>query len=264
MYLVPGHITTGRCVRATIITTYAAWGAVNLSLLTIAGPIFGAGVVAVITYLTSRSRTRAEVRKLDAESERTRAETTKILSEFQAGPSNIAGSSTLPKGWYVTGARPEDYEFGVDTQTFHSGHASAFIQARPGAKEFASIAQIFKADAYRGKRVRLSAMLKARNVTNWAGIWLRVDDTLHNTVEFDNTSDARSISGTQRWSRRDVVLDVPDEGATIRIGFILSGEGRVWCDDATFEEVGIDIPVTRNIKELRHQPENLDFEAGTE
>lgn len=199
--------------------------AVTLSLLTITGPIVGAVVVAVITYLTSRPRMRAEVRKLEAESERTKAETTKILSEFQARPSNVAGHAPLPTGWYVTGARPEDYEFGVDTQIFHSGRASAFIQARPGAKEFASIAQVFKANAYRGKRVRLSAMLKARDVANWAGLWLRVDDALHNVMEFDNTSDDRSVSGTQSWSRRDVVLDVPGEGATIRLGFILTGGG---------------------------------------
>ncbi|WP_328542615.1 hypothetical protein OHT17_32240 [Streptomyces sp. NBC_00371] len=219
--------------------------------------------MAVITYLTSRPRMLAEVRKLEAESEHTKAETTKILSEFQARPSNIAGNNALPTGWYVTGARPEDYEFGVDTQIFHSGCASAFIQAHPGAREFASIAQVFKADAYRGKRVRLSAMLKTRDVANWAGLWLRVDDALHNVMEFDNTSDGRSISGNQSWSRRDVVLDVPGEGATVRIGFILTGDGRVWCDDVVFEEVGLDIPVTRNVEELRDQPENLDFEAGT-
>ncbi|WP_159403679.1 hypothetical protein [Streptomyces sp. NRRL S-646] len=219
--------------------------------------------MAVITYLTSRPRLRAEVRKLEAESDRTMAETTKILSEFQARPSNVAGNNALPRGWYVTGARPEDYEFGVDTQVFHSGHASAFIQSRPGAKEFASIAQVFKADAYRGKRVRLSAMLKTRDVANWAGLWLRIDDVLHNVMEFDNTADRRSISGTQSWSRRNVVLDVPGDGATIRIGFLLNGDGRVWCDDMKFEEVGLDIPVTRNIEGVRNHPENLDFEAGT-
>ncbi|MEW2395871.1 hypothetical protein [Streptomyces sp. NPDC046862] len=233
-----------------------------MPFLTIVGPIVGAVVVAIVTYLTSRPRMRAEVRKLEAESERTIAETTKILSEFRVRSSNVVGDNALPTGWYVTGARPEDYEFGVDTQVFRSGRASAFIQARPGAKEFASLAQAFKADAYRGKRMRLSAMLRTSNVANWAGLWLRVDDALHNVMAFDNTSDARSISGTQSWDRRDVVVDVPEGGASIRIGFILAGEGRVWCDDVEFEEVGLDIPVTRNIQGLREHPENLDFEAG--
>ncbi|MFI6880781.1 hypothetical protein ACIBL6_45765 [Streptomyces sp. NPDC050400] len=219
--------------------------------------------MAIITYLTSRPRMRAEVLKLEAESEYTRAETTRILSEFQARPSDVADDSTLPKGWYVTGSQPEDYEFGIDTQIFHSGRTSAFIQARSGAKGFASVAQVFKADAYRGKRVRLSAMLKARDVTKWAGLWLRIDDALHNVLEFDNTADGRSISGTQRWSQRDVVLDVPDEGATIRIGFILTGPGRVWCDDVAVEEVSREVPVTRNIEGVRAHPENLNFEGGT-
>ncbi|MEU6842829.1 hypothetical protein ABZ930_13285 [Streptomyces sp. NPDC046716] len=234
-----------------------------MSILTITGPIVGAAIVAIITYLTSRPRMRAEVLKLEAESEYTRAETTKILSEFQARPSDVAGDNALPRGWYVTGARPEDYEFGIDTQIFHSGRTSAFIQARPGAQEFASVAQVFKADAYRGKRIRLSAMLKTRDVANWAGLWLRIDDALHNVMEFDNTSDNRSISGTQVWSQRDIVLDVPGEGATIRIGFILTGLGRVWCDDVSVEEVGPEIPVTRNTEDVRAHPENLDFEGGT-
>ncbi|MFJ7293591.1 hypothetical protein [Streptomyces collinus] len=206
---------------------------------------------------------KAEIRKLEAESERTRAETAKVLSEFQARPSNAAGSDTLPTGWFVTGTRPEDYEFGVDTQVFHSGRASAFIQSRPAAREFASLAQQFKAVSYRGKRMRLSAMLKTSNVANWAGLWLRVDDALHNVLQFDNTMDSRSISGTQSWSRRDVVLDVPSEGATIYLGFILAGEGHVWCDGMVFEEVGLDTPVTRSVVDLRDHPENLDFGSGT-
>lgn len=234
-----------------------------MPLLTIIGPIVGAVVVAIVTYLTSRPRMKAEVRKLEAESERTRAETTKILSELQVRPSDAAGISALPKGWYVTGARPEDYEFGIDTQVFHSGRASAFIQARPAAREFASLAQWFKATSYRGKRMRLSAMLKTTDVANWAGLWLRVDDALHNVLEFDNTMDSRSLSGTQSWSRRDVVLDVPGEGATIYLGLILTGEGRVWCDGMVFEEVGLDTPVTRNVGNLLDHPENLDFGSGT-
>ncbi|MFE8960991.1 hypothetical protein [Streptomyces iakyrus] len=232
--------------------------------MTIIGPIVGAVVVAIVTYLTSRPRMQAEVRKLEAESERTRAETTKILSELHVRQSDAAGSNTLPKGWFVTGVRPEDYDFGIDTQVFHSGRASAFIQARPGAREFASLAQQFKATSYRGKRMCLSAMLKTTDVANWAGLWFRVDDALHNVLEFDNTMDSRSLSGTQSWSRRDVVLDVPVEGATIYLGFILAGEGRVWCDGIIFEEVGLDKPVTRSVGNLLDHPENLDFGAGTD
>ena len=35
--------------------------------------------------------------------------------------------------------------------------------------------QTFKADAFRGERVRMSGYVRSKEVSDWAGLWMRVD-----------------------------------------------------------------------------------------
>jgi len=229
------------------------------------GPLFGGAVVAVISFLTGRARTRAEVRKLDAEAEHIRAETTQLLLERRTqGP--LKGDEVLPKGWQLTGSNTEDYEYGLDQTVFDRGHASAFIQSLPEAKGFTSLAQWIKAGAFAGRRVRLTGVLKVRGVEDWAGTWLRVDDAAGQTLAFDNTqAPNRRLAGTGSWQRVDIVYDVPADGDVLCFGVILSGRGRVWVDRMKLEIVGDDVPSTIGAEsgELPDFPINLDFEEGT-
>ncbi|MFD3926523.1 hypothetical protein [Streptomyces sp. NPDC058614] len=235
--------------------------AVSLSDFT--SPGAGAAAVALITYLLTRPRMRAEARKLEAESERTRAETAKLLAESATQPTSDAGSSDLPKGWRLTGARPEDYDFGLDSQVHRSGTASAYIRARPNAREFGSLVQSFRADDYVGKRVKLSTVMRAKNVAGYAAMWLRVDAG-ESSVAFENTqSESRRLSGTSGWVRREIVLEVPPEGEKIVFGAFLSGDGCVWIDSFVFEVVGDDVPLTKEPEQApQTHPVNLDFTQG--
>lgn len=234
----------------------------NISVSALVGPVFGGALVVLITYWTNRPRVRAEIEKLHAESERTRAETTQILLRSDLRRSRTADEPNLPKGWLLAGSHPEDYGYGTDTEVFVTGHASGFIQALPQPRGFTSMAQWIKAEAYRGKRVRLSAVIKTRNVVGWAGLWLRVD-TGEDTVAFDNTETPhRRLSGTSGWQQTLIVLDVPVSGEVIAFGFILDGEGRAWIDDVRLECVDTDVPLTAVAVELASRPVNLNFEAG--
>ena len=77
---------------------------------------------------------------------------------------------------------------GVDREVAHRGHASVSIRsivAEP--KGFRAVTQLIKADAYRGKRVRLAGYLKTRDVSGgWAGLWLRVDGPDAKLLAIDN------------------------------------------------------------------------------
>jgi hypothetical protein len=58
------------------------------------------------------------------------------------------------------------------------------------------------------------------------------------------------------------VLDVPEDSATISIGVLLMGAGKVWLDSLRFEEVDLSVPTT-NFDfhyELLEEPTNLSFE----
>lgn len=65
---------------------------------------------------------------------------------------------------------------------------------------------------------------------------VRVDDALHDVLQFDNMGD-RPIVGNNEWNHYYIVLDVPENSAVIAFGVLPSGTGKVWIDELKFEEV---------------------------
>jgi DNA-binding winged helix-turn-helix (wHTH) protein len=146
--------------------------------------------------------------------------------------------------WFPSGSKPESYEFGIDQQTMYNGHASACLRSKGPVNKtfFGTLMQFFRADKYRGKRVRFSAFAKSENVKDWAGLWMRVDKG-KKSVAFDNMRD-RPIKGTTGWQNYQAVLDVPQDATGIFFGVLLAGSGTVWLNDVKFEVVGSDVPTT--------------------
>ena len=62
-------------------------------------------------------------------------------------------------------------------------------------------------------------------------------------LSFDNMQD-RPIVGTTDWQKYEVILDVPEDGAQIAIGIVLSGKGQVWLSNVQFEIVSSRVPTT--------------------
>ena len=166
-------------------------------------------------------------------------------------------SETLPAGWFMAGSHPTDYEAGVTPDAI-DGHAAAYLRAKVASAGFGTIMQQFKADAYRGQRLRLSALVRSEDVERWGGLWMRVDGTGRSSIAFDNMHD-RPITGTTDWTRHAIVLDVADsESAKIAFGVLLNGPGKLWIADVKIEAVELDVPTT-GASLLRDHPINLDF-----
>ena len=187
----------------------------------------------------------------------------KVLKNLTNGGMNMKKNTEI-KHWLITGTAPDKYKTGIDRTVFHTGTASAFIQSEEEEfvpDEYATIMQQFRAERFLGKRVRFSAFVKALEVEGWAGLWLRLDRKFSVTLKLDNMQN-RPIKGTINWNLYSCVLDVPEETELINIGILLTGKGRVWLDDVSFQEVDRTIPVTDfDIqKKYPDYPENLDFE----
>lgn len=150
------------------------------------------------------------------------------------------------KEWIITGTAPEKYQVGMDYKMYHTGTKSATLKSIADefeAGEFATIMQQFNATNFIGKRVRFSGFVKTQEVEGWCGLWMRIDNALSTILKFDNMQ-SRSITGTTEWNHYFCVLDVPENGAIINIGILLSGKGQVWLDNAAFQEVDYSIPTT--------------------
>jgi hypothetical protein len=178
-----------------------------------------------------------------------------------ATPVHSAEEASLPPGWFRAGTHSADYEMGIDPSGGSSGKPCAFIRGRGATPAgFGTLMQMFKAVDYAGKRVRLSASVKAEQISAWAGLWMRVDGAPAQGTKmlaFDNMQ-GRPIKGTHDWRRYEIVLDVPPEAAAIGFGILLSGPGRAWMDGLQLETVGTDVPRTDTIL-LPDRP-NLRFE----
>ena len=103
--------------------------------------------------------------------------------------------------------------------------------------------QMFKGMEFLGKRVRLTAWVKADNVTDWAGVWMRVDGPNDGSTAFDNMQ-PRPIKGSTDWKRYQIVLDVAPESSAIALGILVSGKGKVWMAEPMLEVVDASVPVT--------------------
>jgi hypothetical protein len=116
-------------------------------------------------------------------------------------------------------------------------------------------------DKYLGKRVRMTGVLKSKDVSDWAGFWFRVDRAgSKNTLAFDNMHDGnedRSIKGTTEWKKYEIVLDVPNQATNLAYGALLSGTGQIWFTNINFEIVDNTVKTT-DIK--NSTPTNLNFE----
>src|SRR5688500_8332396 len=120
------------------------------------------------------------------------ARKTFILATMAALALAGAALAQPPAGWMLAGSHPAQYEAGVEPRG--SGKA-AFVRAKAAnAEGFGTLMQTVSAAPYRGKRVRLSALLKTTGARR-AQMWMRVDG--HgpaNTLSFDNM-DSRPITG---------------------------------------------------------------------
>lgn len=164
-------------------------------------------------------------------------------------------------GWNLSGSYTELYDLTVDDKVFHTGTKSGLLFAKGEANEqqFGTMMQGFQAENYKNKRIKMSCFLKTEQVTK-CGAWLRIDNVSGDTLQFDNM-DSRSIHGTTDWNHYSIVLDVPEESASIHFGVLLVGKGKVWADGFRFEEVNEKVDSTNMLFQdnLPKQPLNLDF-----
>jgi hypothetical protein len=159
----------------------------------------------------------------------------------------------LPDGWTLSSSEPRDYEFGIDSSASYNGEPSTCLKSKNGASPEGyggmGPSASLVLHPYRGKRVRLTANVKADGVTGWAGLWMRVDgdddpkNAHSSTVAYDNMQ-GRPITGTRSWHSYSVVLDVPKKVRGIHVGILLNGNGAVWLNGVRVEVVGKDVPTT--------------------
>ena len=177
-------------------------------------------------------------------------------------------SFDLPTGWFKAGSDPKSYDMGIDKGAGQDGKNAATIKSvQKNISGFGTLMQNCLPDNYLGRRVRMSGMVKTKDVSDWAGLWFRIDEKgSDKSLGFDNMHDGkkdRSIKGTTDWSKYEIVLDVPMNASNLAYGALLVGTGQIWFDNLKFEVVDNTVPTTGEGKDAympNKEPVNLDFE----
>lgn len=182
---------------------------------------------------------------------------TAVLSEPALEP--------VPAPWWVSGTHHANYQAGL----LPSASASAYhgsrvvrLRLRAGVADpvgFGTLMQSISAARYLGRRVRFAAAIRTHEVSDWAGLWLRID-TAAGTHQIDNMQD-RSLTRTTHWQQADVVLDVPPQATSLHFGVLLAGGGAVDLAKPSFEAVTADVPITAKPRPpLPDEPQALNFD----
>jgi hypothetical protein len=173
------------------------------------------------------------------------AATAELRSRDLATPA----SWQVPKGWLAAADDPPDYRIGVDRQFLYQGKPAVFLRSLVREpKGGAAVSQQFMARRFRGKRVRLSAVLRTE----------KVEQAVYLTIRQENGDGARGdhaeAKGSQTWKPYTLVIDIPEDADTIAFGVSLAGPGTVWASGFDFREVSRSVPLTE-----QRAPRNLDF-----
>lgn len=159
-------------------------------------------------------------------------------------PSGVR-TTTVPVGWIGYSGAPVAFVIGTDPNTVHSGGHAGYISSvgNPAANNYAMLYHDIPADAYRGRRVRLSGWLRPTGMAApGGGLWMRVDGST-STLTFDNMMN-RAVTGTGDWRQASVVLDVPASAIGIAFGILDGGAGDLLFDDLSLDVVSTDVPST--------------------
>ena len=147
------------------------------------------------------------------------------------------------RGWFLSGSNPNAYLCGLEAVEGQPGKSAFLMSKRDSAVGYVTIMQQVSAEMFRGKRVRLTALMRTADARR-AAIFMRVDGPYGKWLRFYNMDD-RPVIGTTPWTTYSVVLDVPANSVDIAMGFLLSGRGKVWARTMNIEVVGNDVPVDR-------------------
>jgi len=148
--------------------------------------------------------------------------------------SQARGPRGDPEGWFsFQHAGDLSYRFALDTDNPHSGTVSLRIE-QVGPEPFGAIAQIVDARPHGGKKARVTAWLRTRDVSeDGAGLTVLVQRS-GATIAQDFMYDA-PVKGTTGWKRYTVAVPIEPGSTRLEVGAMLRGKGTLWLDDVELE-----------------------------
>jgi len=160
------------------------------------------------------------------------------LDSFAIAPVPETVPLTNDAIWHLSTHTPAKVLLTNDPSEPRNGHATARIESHVANESAALVRFERNVEEYRGKTIRLRAMIKSLNVTAGAGIFAKTGhfDAQRRFTE-TATKAALPVRGTKNWMNYTVTLNVPSDADWIEHGIRFDGTGTIWIDDIALEVV---------------------------
>ena len=144
-------------------------------------------------------------------------------------PANLGFTSGL-HGWELTGSYLHDISDShrQDYSCTVEDHTAVLRSAVPDPHGFAALRQTLFTEDYRGATIVFRGELRATDVADQAGLFLRVSSGPVRARRDDPANHTADLTGSDGWSTQELTAEVPDEESLIiHLGVFLIGRGQI-------------------------------------
>ncbi len=146
--------------------------------------------------------------------------------DFEAG-----APGAPPSGWTVSPSGEGTVAETV-TEGCSEGSRCGRLARRDTGPGYSAMVEVVRAEAYRGKRIRLRSMLRMAGGTGRAILYLQV-----NRSGSEHTSLTGPTAGVV-WKRDELLVDVPKDAASLQFGLVVAGPTEAWIDAVEVQVLG--------------------------
>lgn len=154
-------------------------------------------------------------------------------------------SERLSPEWKLAGSNPDQYDANISREDLGAERYTGFMASNAigWPQGFATLIRTIDATPYRGKRLRLVGDVEPHELAGRGQIWMRIDSEGGQVLKMDNMH-TRPIRGTSASRSVEIVLEVPQEGASIAYGILIAGRGALHFDGLRLEAVDASVALT--------------------
>ena len=137
-----------------------------------------------------------------------------------------------PPGW-ENGGGYAGYPAEISNDNPNSGRQCGLLRTdlQSRVRDYGVLSQMIETAPFRKQSIHLRIFARATtNAEGWAAVFYRVDRGGDQKPLFAN----RRIT-SKDWRHYDLDVEIPDDAIRMQFGVTLSGDGRVWVDDASVE-----------------------------
>ncbi len=160
-------------------------------------------------------------------------------SQNQPDPSRLTIQPLLGFEQQADGPSPTGWFGGpvgsilADNQIVHSGKWAARIERSAStAESFSTMTKSIPVD-FAGNTIEFHGFLRLKDVSGFAGLWMREDGENGETLQFDNMQ-GQGLKGTHEWAEYAIKLPLDSAARKLFFGVLIEGTGSVWVDDLEF------------------------------